>query len=225
MTDYEFKIIIVGDAGVGKTSMIASMLGEPVPEIYVQTQGSVVSTLRITYQNKNIVLKLWDMSGGDDYRTYIAGCFGGAQAAIITYSMVEVESLLHVRNWYDTIHSVFEIRDARAFESLQTIVVGLRSDSKMKQVSPDQGENAAQSIGCSHFIGNYKDAKTYKTILYKLMDMLLANIKQREIDVTLQNRRQQQHTVHDDPSQPLLKKDKAEGRSICDCDCDSCTIL
>lgn len=36
----EFKVIVVGDTGTGKTSMIASLLGEPIPQTYVQTQGN-----------------------------------------------------------------------------------------------------------------------------------------------------------------------------------------
>ena len=39
MANYEFKIILVGDAGVGKTTMVAGLLGHPLPQTYVQTQG------------------------------------------------------------------------------------------------------------------------------------------------------------------------------------------
>lgn len=35
----EFKVIVVGDAGTGKTCMISSLVGEPIPKTYVQTQG------------------------------------------------------------------------------------------------------------------------------------------------------------------------------------------
>ena len=37
--DYEFKVIVVGDAGVGKTCMVASFLGNVIPRTYVQTEG------------------------------------------------------------------------------------------------------------------------------------------------------------------------------------------
>ena len=41
MADYEFKIILVGDAGVGKSTMVAGLIGDPLPQTYVQTQGIV----------------------------------------------------------------------------------------------------------------------------------------------------------------------------------------
>ena len=41
MADIEFKIILVGDGGVGKSTMVAGLIGDPLPQTYVQTQGTV----------------------------------------------------------------------------------------------------------------------------------------------------------------------------------------
>lgn len=44
MAELEFKIILVGDAGVGKSTMVAGLIGDPLPKTYVQTQGTVIYT-------------------------------------------------------------------------------------------------------------------------------------------------------------------------------------
>ena len=48
-TDYKFKIIVIGNAGVGKTAMVAHFAGEPVPKTYVPTKGIHYLSRNVSY--------------------------------------------------------------------------------------------------------------------------------------------------------------------------------
>ena len=48
-TDYKFKIIVIGNAGVGKTAMVAHFAGEPVPRPYIPTKGIYFLSRNFSY--------------------------------------------------------------------------------------------------------------------------------------------------------------------------------
>ena len=48
-TDYKFKIIVIGNAGVGKTAMVAHFVGEPAPQTYVPTKGIFFLSRNVSY--------------------------------------------------------------------------------------------------------------------------------------------------------------------------------
>jgi len=228
--EYEFKVIMVGDAGIGKTTMIASLMGDPLPHTYVQTQGTKVSNYVTEYRGKKVTLKLWDLSGGDTYRTYVAGCFGGAHAAIIGYSMTDSETLLHLRDWHDMMKNVYDINGPDSFESLQKVVVGFKCESKVVTVSSSQGEDCAKSLNCPYFEATKVDDKSYKDILWKILDALFArtSVKDRNKEKLYSERKNTPRIVDDDPSQPLLNKNKAappqEKQTPSICGCGPCVI-
>ena len=58
-TDYKFKIIVIGNAGVGKTAMVAHFVGEPVPKTYVPTKGIHYLSRNVSY-NFALIEESWN---------------------------------------------------------------------------------------------------------------------------------------------------------------------
>ena len=146
--DNEFKVIVVGDAGVGKTCMLTAFTGNEFMGTYVPTASCNIRRLDLTFKNKNLCLKLWDLPGADKYRTVSSAEYFNAKGAIIVYSMTDADSLEHVKGWSENIDSILP---ETASNSLQKVVVGLKADSSRVCVKKEDGERIAADLQCKHF--------------------------------------------------------------------------
>ncbi|XP_057314967.1 ras-related protein Rab-1B-like [Hydractinia symbiolongicarpus] len=194
--NYEFKIIIVGDAGVGKTCLVASFLDNPIPTTYVQTEEKSVYTHWVKLQNKSLCIKLWDFSGGDNFRTLTAAQYEGAHGAIIAYSMTDTESYVHMQYWQQNILTYIPKADA---ENLKMLVVGLKSDSIRVCIDEDKAKNKAEAIGCKHYTATYKNKGTVKEVFNELLVQMIDEAKRNEKEKHLKN-----------ASSPLLQNSNAK---------------
>ena len=96
------KIVIVGDAGVGKSTFVNRLITGEFNSTYKPTVG--VDVKKITLNNE--VIELWDVAG--EFRGLENGYFIGADAAIIMFDVMSKSSYLHVYDWHKKIKSVCE---------------------------------------------------------------------------------------------------------------------
>ena len=85
--DYTFKIIIIGDTGVGKTNLILRFSDQGFKENYVATIGVDFKTKNINLGDKRIKLQLWDTAGQERFRTITETYYKGAAGMVLTYSV------------------------------------------------------------------------------------------------------------------------------------------
>lgn len=100
----EFKVIFIGDSGVGKTSII--MRGTQgiffnESDIPVTIGFSFQKILRPIKDNTNISLYIWDTAGQEMYRSMIKMYYRGVHCAVITYDITERQSFENVDNWFN----------------------------------------------------------------------------------------------------------------------------
>jgi small GTP-binding protein len=87
--DLSFKIIVIGDSGVGKTCLtIRASKGIYTDEVS-GTIGFEFFPIIMKYKNKIIKLDIWDTCGQEDYRSLIKSFFTGSSLAIIVYAINE----------------------------------------------------------------------------------------------------------------------------------------
>ena len=100
---FKFKITIVGDGAVGKTSLIQKFTNDNFITEYIKTIGAQFSVYNKKIENDKIKLLLWDIAGQDDFNFLRPSFFKNSVAAIIVYSLEEndlgEESLTHIQNW------------------------------------------------------------------------------------------------------------------------------
>jgi len=101
---FKFKITVVGDGGVGKTSLIQKFTNDTFKMEYKKTIGAQFSL----YGDK-IKLLFWDIAGQDDFNFLRPAFFRDSRAAIIVYSLEDNElgedSFEHIQNWVQDIYS------------------------------------------------------------------------------------------------------------------------
>ena len=104
-SDFAFKVVILGDPAVGKTSLIVRFIKNKFTEDYKTTLGVDFLTKQLVLFNKvNIRLMLWDMGGQDKWLSRRAKFMKGADGAIIVYSNTDIKSYLDLDKWVDEIY-------------------------------------------------------------------------------------------------------------------------
>ena len=98
--DYLFKIHLVGDSGVGKTSLLLRFTEDSLHDYCIYTTiGLDFKIKTITLDNKRIKLLIWDIIGQPRVWTYCTSYYRGTSGVIFVYSVTDRESFDHAPNW------------------------------------------------------------------------------------------------------------------------------
>ncbi len=104
---FTFKVILVGDGSVGKTSLIRRFVHNKFEKNYLMTLGSEITKYNETIEGNNISLVIWDLAGQEGFKNIRQNFFTGTNAAIIVFSHEENEhgenSLKNVPKWLEEI--------------------------------------------------------------------------------------------------------------------------
>ncbi|MFX1571469.1 MAG: Rab family GTPase [Promethearchaeota archaeon] len=105
--EFRFKIVVVGDGAVGKTSLIKKYTKGTFEKDYVKTIGAQFSKYNKEINGDMIRLIFWDIAGQDDFNFLHHLFYKEAKAAIIVYSLEENElgknSFTHIKNWHEVV--------------------------------------------------------------------------------------------------------------------------
>ena len=102
--DYGFKLIIIGDAGAGKSSFMHQFLEGKFRKTSTHTIGVEFGTKIISLGERHIKLQIWDTAGQERYRAVTRSYYRGAVGALILYDVTSKESYNNLPTW---------LRDAR----------------------------------------------------------------------------------------------------------------
>jgi len=105
--EFRFKIVVIGDGAVGKTSLIKKFTKGTFEKDYVKTLGAQFSKYNKKINGDMIRLIFWDIAGQDDFNFLHPLFYKESKAAIIVYSLEENElgqnSFTHIQNWHEVL--------------------------------------------------------------------------------------------------------------------------
>jgi len=105
--EYRFKIAVVGDGAVGKTSLIKKYTKGTFEKDYIKTIGAQLSKYNKEINGDMVRLIFWDIAGQDDFNFLHNLFYKEAKGAIIVYSLEENElgknSFTHIKNWHEVV--------------------------------------------------------------------------------------------------------------------------
>ncbi|KAK7888686.1 hypothetical protein WMY93_024246 [Mugilogobius chulae] len=98
--DYMFKILIIGNSSVGKTSFLFRYADDSFTPAFVSTVGIDFKVKTIYRNDKRIKLQIWDTAGQERYRTITTAYYRGAMGFILMYDITNEDSFNAVQDWY-----------------------------------------------------------------------------------------------------------------------------
>ncbi len=99
METSEFKIVLLGDGAVGKTSLSNRFLGKYFQADYVMTMGADIAIKSIKIQDSTVKLQIWDIAGQPFFETVRKSYFRGAVGGLCVYDITHRESFENIANW------------------------------------------------------------------------------------------------------------------------------
>jgi small GTP-binding protein len=133
---YIFKLILIGDANIGKTSLINRYINRSFSDKYICTIGVDFMMKSIIYDNNRIKLQIWDTAGMEKYKQITVSYYRGAQAAIVCFDLTNKKSFKSVKRWID------DFSQTESMENKVIVLVGNKCDLTLeREVSKEEIQN------------------------------------------------------------------------------------
>merc|ERR1719264_1257955 len=164
--DYMFKLLIIGNSSVGKTSFLFRYADASFTSAFVSTVGIDFKVKTVFRQDKRVKLQIWDTAGQERYRTITTAYYRGAMGFILMYDVTNEESFSSVHDWCTQIKTY-------SWDNAQVILVGNKCDMEDERViSYERGKQLADSLGLDFFETSAKENINVRAVFERLVDMI-----------------------------------------------------
>jgi Ras-related protein Rab-1A len=124
--DYLFKVILVGDSGVGKTSLMKRYTDDTYIPGGASTIGVDFKFKTLEMDKKKVKLQIWDTAGQERFRAIVAHYYRGANGILLVFDLCNRDSFDHLKDWMD------ELAKRNVDEKTDIKILGNKSDEKDK---------------------------------------------------------------------------------------------
>jgi len=140
--DCLFKLLVIGDSGVGKSSLILRFADETYQASYIATIGVDFKVKTLELQGSMCKMQIWDTAGQERFGPIMSSCYyRGAMGFIVVYDVTDKQSFNNVRRWVE------EIKKSGS-DDLPMMLVGNKCDQASKKVvSYDEAKDLADELG------------------------------------------------------------------------------
>ena len=144
--ELSFKIIIIGDQGVGKSCLSIKASRNYFEDFYSPTVGFEFVSFNVRIEDKNIKLQIWDTCGQEVYRSLISSFYRSASLAIMVYSIDNDDSFNNIEKWLNDVKT-------QSNPNIKIFLIGNKADLEDKRkVSREAGEKFLKDHKLTYFI-------------------------------------------------------------------------
>jgi len=161
--DFLFKVVLIGDSGVGKSNLLSRFTRNEFNLESKSTIGVEFATRSINVDGKTVKAQIWDTAGQERYRAITSAYYRGAVGALLVYDIAKHATYVNVTRWLK------ELRD-HADSNIVIMLVGNKSDLKhLRAVPTEEAKAFATENGLSFIETSALDASNvegaFQTIL------------------------------------------------------------
>ena len=139
--DYIFKVLLIGNSDVGKSSLILRYVDQIWNDVFVPTIGVDFKVKSLEVDKKLVKMQIWDTAGQERFRNVISSYFKGAHGILLIYDITAKDSFKELENWLGEV-------ERNANSQVLKRLIGNKCDLEdRREISKDEGEAFAMRNG------------------------------------------------------------------------------
>ncbi|RIB14461.1 small GTPase superfamily [Gigaspora rosea] len=139
--DYLFKLLLIGDCGVGRSNLLLRFADDAFTPSFITTIGIDFKIRYIELNGKRIKLQIWDTAGQVRFRTITKAFCRRAMGIALVYDVTDERSFNNIRQWLNEV-------EQHASEGVNKILIGNKCDwVEKKAITKEQGQALADEFG------------------------------------------------------------------------------
>ena len=173
--DFIFKVLLLGNSDVGKSSLLLRYVDGTWSDSFVPTIGVDFKIKTMEIESKKVKMQIWDTAGQERFRNVISSYFRGGHGILLIYDVTDRDSFKNLGNW------LIEI-EKNANKDVLKILIGNKCDLEEKRViTQKEGESFANSYGMKFFETSAKNdinvSEAFQMLARQLIEINTENKK------------------------------------------------
>jgi len=183
--DYLFKLLLIGNSSVGKSSLLFRFVENTWDENFVPTIGVDFKLKTLEVNGKKVKLQIWDTAGQERFKNITASYYRGGNGVLVVYDITDRESFENLNSW------LIEI-EKNANKNVYKLLIGNKSDLEEKRkVSFQEGTDFAKSNGMEFIETSAKTASKVQEAFELLTQKIIKASVSKDTGMT-----KKEKTVH-----------------------------
>lgn len=168
--DYLFKLLLIGNSAIGKSSLLLRFSDNIFNESFLPTIGVDFKIRTFDLSSKTVKLQIWDTAGQERFKTITSSYYKGAHGIILVYDITDRQSFKDVENWLSEVEKF-------ANENVVKLLVGNKCDlESQRQVTFAQGKEFADSLGVKFIETSAKNAINVDKAFFTLAEEIKGKV-------------------------------------------------
>ncbi|KAM7421423.1 hypothetical protein PAMA_015518 [Pampus argenteus] len=173
--DYLFKVVLIGDSGVGKSNLLSRFTRNEFNLESKSTIGVEFATRSIQVEGKTVKAQIWDTAGQERYRAITSAYYRGAVGALLVYDIAKHLTYENAERWLK------ELQD-HADSNIVIMLVGNKSDLRhLRAVPTDEAKAFAEKHGLSFLETSALDSSNVELAFQTILTAIYNIVSQRQM--------------------------------------------
>jgi len=174
--DYLFKVVLIGDSGVGKSNLLSRFTRNEFNLESKSTIGVEFATRSINVDSKTVKAQIWDTAGQERYRAITSAYYHGAVGALLVYDIAKHGTYVNVTRWLK------ELRD-HADSNIVIMLVGNKSDLKhLRAVPTEEAKGFSTENGLSFIETSALDASNVEAAFQNILTEIYRIVSNKALE-------------------------------------------
>lgn len=173
-----YKIVMLGNSGVGKTALVERVTNDIFVDAHVPTVGAQYVSLNLEINNQQITLEFWDTAGQEVFRSLVGFYARDAKGIFILFDLTDDQSFLDLKQW-------IQFANDQAPEAA-IIVFGNKIDlDDQRKVDSEKLADFAAKEGVTFFEGSAKTGQAVQDAVEKMAELVMASNKTTQSAISI----------------------------------------
>ena len=175
--DYIFKVLLLGNSDVGKSSLLLRFVDKTWSDSFVPTIGVDFKVKTMNIGDKTVKMQIWDTAGQERFRNVVASYFRGSNGILLIYDVTNRDSFKNLDNWLEVIEN-------NASDNVLKILIGNKVDLVDDiEIKKEEGQQFANRYNMQ-FIETSAKLDTNVSEAFETLAKLMIEFNSKQVPLT-----------------------------------------